>query len=97
MKSFKTAMASLALATLLVGQSAQAATRSSDSLPASGASFAAVERAGAPVGSAEALGGAMPQGEELVILLFGSVLAFLAFLEAVGAIDIIDGGNDSPG
>lgn len=97
MKSFKTALASLALATLLVGQSAHAATRSFDSLPTSSASFAAVDRAGASIGSAEAMGGEMPQDEELIVLLFGSVIAFLAFLEAVGAIDIIDGGSDSPG
>lgn len=97
MKSFKTALASLALATLFVGQSVQAATRSSDSLPASSASFVAVERAGAPLGSSEALGGATPAGGELAVLVFGSIAAFVAFLEAVGAIDIIDGGNDSPG
>jgi len=96
MKTFKTAMASLALATLMMGQSAYAATRSFESLPSSGVQApASVERAAAAFGAGEQLGDDS-DGLSLIILLFGSVAAFIAFLEAIGAIDII-GDDDSPG
>ncbi|WP_347302350.1 hypothetical protein V5740_10080 [Croceibacterium sp. TMG7-5b_MA50] len=98
MKTLKTLVASLSLATLLVGQSAAAATRSSASLPSSGVSApASIERVGSSMGAAEGLGDES-NGLGLILLIFGSVAAFLAFLEAVGAIDIIgDDDDDSPG
>jgi len=99
MKTLKTLVASLSLATLVVGHSAVAATRSYSSLPSSGVSApASVERVGASLGADENLGGR--SGAGLIIAIFGSIAAFLAFLEAVGAIDIIGGdddGDDSPG
>jgi len=96
MKTVKTAMASLALATFLMGQSAYAATRSFDSLPSSGVQApASIERASATFGAGEQLG-KDADGLSLIILLFGSAAAFVAFLEAVGAINII-GDDDSPG
>ncbi len=96
MKTLKTIVASLSLATLLVGHTAVAATRSVSSLPSSGVSApASVDRVGGSLGEAEGLGGS---GAGLIIAIFGSIAAFLAFLEAVGAIDIIgDDDDDSPG
>jgi hypothetical protein len=98
MKTLKTIVASLSLATLLVGHTAVAATRSVSSLPSSGVSApASVDRVGGSLGEAEGLGGA--GGAGLIIAIFGSIAAFLVFLEAVGAIDIIGGDDDddSPG
>ena len=98
MKTLKTVVASLSLATLLVGHTAAAATRSAASLPSSGVTApASIERVGASMGEAEGLNGET-SGFALLILIFGSVAAVLAFLEAVGAIDIIgDDDDDSPG
>jgi hypothetical protein len=98
MKTLKTLVASLSLATLLVGQTAVAATRSASSLPSSGvAAPASIERAGSAIGATNGLGDESG-GLGLIQLIFGSVAAFLAFLEAVGAIDIIgDDDDDSPG
>ena len=99
MKTFRTALASLSLATLLMAQSAYAATRSFESLPSSGAqAIASVERIGSPIGSSSALANEDDDDGALIVLIFGSVAAFIAFLEAVGAIDIFgDGDGDSPG
>ncbi|WP_126665549.1 hypothetical protein [Croceibacterium ferulae] len=99
MKTLKTIVASLSLATLLVGHTAVAATRSVSSLPSSGVSApASVDRVGGSLGEAEGLG-ETAGGAGLIIAIFGSIAAFLVFLEAVGAIDIIGGDDDddSPG
>ena len=99
MKTLKTLVASLSLATLLVGHTAVAATRSVSSLPSSGVTApASIDRVGGSLGEAEGLGDDS-NGLGLIIAIFGSVAAFLAFLEAVGAIDIIGGDDDddSPG
>lgn len=100
MQTFKTAMASLALATLLMGQSAHAATRSFQSLPSSGVYAPSIERAGAAIGASEQIFNNDDDDDRggLIILIFGSVAAFIAFLEAIGAIDIFGGDDgDSPG
>lgn len=78
MKS-KALLASLAVSSLVLAQPVAAATRSYESIPANGvqAPAAAVERAGAPVGESEELGGiwlvfvALGLAALLVILLTG--------------------------
>ena len=78
MKS-KALLASLAVSSLVLAQPVAAATRSYESIPANGvqAPTGAVERAGAPVGESEELGGiwlvfvALGLAALLVILLTG--------------------------
>ena len=71
-------IAAVAVSTLALAQPAAAATRSFESLPKSGVEAAPAERVASITDQAEANGGALPIW--LIILIFGSVAAFIALI-----------------